>query len=132
MEKMYSGRRVEVGFERGGSCGAVSYHKDKDIERVVHGIDFALCGLEMGPQWIKDLMHGWSEIKVRATLGQDCEDDKGVVTLGRMARWITNEIQYEADRKHRRIRLDRFGFDEKCRPLVNNGEKDYKEESERD
>ena len=87
---------VEVGFEKGRSCGVVFYHKDRDISWVVHEDDFVLCGLQEDLQWMKDLMQGWFEIKVRAILGQDLEDAKEVVILGRIVRWTTNGIEYEA------------------------------------
>ena len=43
---------------------------------MVHGGDFAFCGLEEDLIWIRDLMQSWFEIKVRAMLGPDPKDDK--------------------------------------------------------
>jgi len=92
-EKMYSNHMVEVGFEKGDSCGVVFYPKEMDISFVVHGDDFALCGLDEDLQWIRDLMQGWFEIKVRAILGSDPMDDKEVVILGRIVRWTHHGIE---------------------------------------
>jgi len=73
-------------------------------------------------------MISWFEIKIRAVLGMDPDDDKEVVILGRVVRWMENGIEYEADPKHRRLMLEYFGFDEGSRTLTHNGDKDSKEE----
>ena len=64
-------------------------------------------------------MASWFEIKVRAVLGMDPEDDKEVVILGRVVRWMERGIEYEADPKHRR-----FGLHEDSRKVASNGEKE--------
>ena len=71
-------------------------------------------------------MKTWFEIKVRASLGPDKADDKEVVNLGRVVRWMRDGIKYEADPKHRKMILEHFGLDDGSRYLVYNGEKDYK------
>ena len=67
----------------------------------VHGDDFTIVGLGEDPEWIRDLMKSWFEIKVRAVLGNDPGDDKEVVLSGRKIRWLGDRIEYEADPKHR-------------------------------
>ena len=50
-------------------------------------------------------MKEWFEIKVRAMLGPESDDDKQVTHLGRQIRWTQNGIEFEADPKHRRLNL---------------------------
>ena len=65
----------------------------------VYGDDFTLTGLEEDLFWIRDLLKSWFEIKVNAILGPDVGDDKEVVILGRVVRWLEDRIEYEADPK---------------------------------
>eukprot|EP00973_Karenia_brevis_P045183 6258558-Karenia_brevis.AAC.1 len=71
-------------------------------------------------------MESWCEIKVRAVLGPEEEDDKEVTILGRLVRWTPEGIEYEADPKHRIIMLDYFGFNEKTKPSMMNGDREDK------
>ena len=41
------------------------------ILNVAHGDDFTFCGLEEDLVWIRNLLEGWFEIKVRAMVGHD-------------------------------------------------------------
>ena len=43
-------------------------------------------------------------------------------------RWTEGGIEFEADPKHRQLIMETFGFDERSKGLVNNGEKDGREE----
>ena len=122
----YGGLLEGVGFVRGSSCGVVFYHKGRDLSVVVHGDDFTLCGLEEDLWWIKGLMESWFEIKVRAVMGGDEEDDKEVVILGRVVRWTEKGLEYEADPKHRLMVLESLGFEEGTRTLSHNGDKEDK------
>ena len=106
----YAGKFEEVGFERGVSCGVVYYHPGRDLALVVHGDDFTFCGVDADLDWIQDLMSTWFEVKVRARLGPDRDDDKEVTILGRRVRWTEKGIEYEADPKHRMMVLDAFGL----------------------
>ena len=54
-------------------------------------------------------MKSWFEIKVRAMLGPDHEDDKEVILLGRRVRWLEDKVEWEADPNHRRKVLEHFG-----------------------
>ena len=127
-EKHYAELLEGVGFERGNACGVIFYHEERDISLAVHGDDFTFCGLEEDLTWIRELMRSWFDIKVRAIMGEDAEDDKEVTILGRVVRWTDRGIEFEADPKHRLLIMDAFGFKEGSRGLVNNGEKDVKEE----
>jgi hypothetical protein len=78
--------------------------------------------------WIKGLMEGWFEIKVRAILGGDSWDDKEVTILGRIVRWRDYAIEYEADPRHRKIVMEHFGFDTGTRSIGFNGDSEDKVE----
>lgn len=112
-------------------CGVVFYHPGRDVSCVVHGDDFTFCGVEEDLVWIEALMKSWFEVKVRAKLGPGKRDDKEVTILGRIVRWTSDGIEYEADPKHRKILLEKFGLVEgESRSLVNNGEKEWRNEEE--
>jgi hypothetical protein len=67
---------------------------------VVHGDDFTFLAEEEELQRMSKLMAEWYEIKVRATMGPDPQDDKEVVILGRTVRWLEDRNEYEADDKY--------------------------------
>eukprot|EP00973_Karenia_brevis_P066366 9224003-Karenia_brevis.AAC.1 len=73
-------------------------------------------------------MESWFEIKVRAVLGPEETDDKEVTMLGRLVRWTLEGIEYEADPRRRRIIVEYFGFNEKTKPSMMNGDKEDKVE----
>ena len=50
--------------------------------------------------------------------------------LARVVRWTSKGIECEADPKHRLLVMETFGFDEGSRGLVNNCEKNTKEEED--
>ena len=127
-ENLYSSLFEGAGFKRGEACGVVFYNKERDISMAVHGDDFTVCGIEEDLLWIQGLMKSWFEIKVRAMLGHEEKDDKEVVLLGRVVRWLGDKVEWEADPKHREKVLEYFGMDEGTRALGCNGDKDCKEE----
>jgi hypothetical protein len=90
----------------------------------VHGDDFTFSGFDEDLIWIEGLMKGWIEIKVRAKLGPEDDDDKEVTILGRTVRWKAWGIEYEADARHRHIIMEKFGFNEKTKGLTGNGNVD--------
>ena len=107
--KHYAEKFEEAGFVRGDACAVIFYHSVRDLSCAVHGDDFTFCGEEGDLQWITEKMRECFEIKVRAVLGPDPADDKEVVILGRTVKWMSWGIQWEADEKHRRILMERFG-----------------------
>ena len=123
-EKHYGDLLEIVGFKKGGRCGVVFFHVERDIALSVHGDDFTLCASEEDLMWIKSLIQSWLEVKVRAMLGPDPSDDKEVVILGRVVQWMETGISYQADPKHRQMLLEHFGFVENSRILSVNGDKD--------
>jgi hypothetical protein len=52
------------------------------------------------------------ELKVRAILGDEQEDDKTITILNRVLSWDAEGLKYEADSKHVTAILDYFGLDE--------------------
>ena len=103
----------------------------RDLQCVVHGDDFTFCGLENDLDWITELIKTWFEMKVRATLGPDDEDDKKVIILERTLRWKTWGIEWEADPKHRRVVLEYFGLKEDHSDgLSYNGDMDRKDDAD--
>ena len=98
----------EKGFKRGDSCGVVFYHEDLDVAMVVHGDDFTIEGEDADLTWVQELMRSWFDIKVRGRLGPEPGDDKEISILGRVVRWRSWGISYEADPKHRRLIAEYF------------------------
>ena len=77
-------------------------------------------------------MKEWFDIKDRGTLGGDEGDAKEMVILGRTVRWHDWGVSYRGDEKYRNKVLEVFGFDDATRPLVSNGDKGDREETEED
>ena len=74
------------GIQEGDACGVIFYHEERDISLAVHGDDVTFCGLEEDLTWIRELMRSWFDIKVRAIIGEDVDDDEEVTILGRIVR----------------------------------------------
>ena len=106
------------------ACSVLFYHPARELACVVHGDDFTFCGYDQDLRWIAEKMQGWFDIKVRAVLGNDEDDDKVVTILGRTVRWTEWGIEYEADEKHRDLLMEQFGFDEKTKDVSINGGRD--------
>jgi len=73
-------------------------------------------------KWITKQMESWFEIKVRGVLGPEPSDDKEVVILGRTVRWKSWGIEWEADVKHRRLLMEKFGYGVNTKALNCNGD----------
>ena len=68
----------------------------------MHSVDFTFCGTG------KDLDHHmeeWYDVKVRGILGSDPKDDKVISIWGRIVKWGSEGLEYEADPKHRELVL---------------------------
>ena len=59
-------------------------------------------------------------------MGSDPEDDEEVTMLGRMVKWAEEGIEFETDRKHRKLFMEAFGMDCSSIGLVHNHEKEEK------
>ena len=75
---------------------------------------------------MRERMAEWDEVKGRGIMGSDQGELKEVVILGRTVRWTREGLEYEADRKHRKILLQMSGLDEGSKfvgsPAVKEGE----------
>ena len=116
-ERHYSEKLEKVGFERGESSAVCFLHRERDVACVVHGDDFTFEGEEKHLKWIQNLMKSWFEIKVRGILGPERNDDKEVTILGRVVKWKSWGIEFQADPRHRREVMKHFGFEDGSREL---------------
>ena len=123
-ENFYAEKLVEAGFERGVASPVAFYHKGRDVACVVHGDDFTFCAASADLDWIEALLPKWFEVKVRARLGPDERDDKEVVILGRLVRWTSWGISYEADPRHRELVLQELGLGSESKGLALTGAKE--------
>ena len=132
-ETFYAEKLVKAGFERGIASPVAFYHRDRDIACVVRGDDFTFCAASADLDWIEAMLPEWFEAKVRARLGPDDSDDKEVVILGRLVKWESWGILYEADPRHRDLVLQELGLGSESKGLVVTGAKgSAKDESEGD
>jgi hypothetical protein len=111
-EREYSDMLAEIGFAKGLAAPTVFFCKEKDIRCVVHGDDFTFTGLKKDLLDVAKSMKDAYELKVRAILGDEQEDDKKITILNRNLSWSENGLEYEADDKHVTAILDYFGLDE--------------------
>ena len=81
-------------------------------------------------RWLAEKMKGWFELKVRAILGPEEQDDKEVIILGRIVRWKEWGVEFEADPRHRQVLADFFGFTEASAVGAYNGDRERRGEAE--
>ena len=93
-------------------------HEEKDLIGVVQGDDFVFAGNDEDLKWVAKVLAAKFVIKVRTILGPEDEDQKDEVLLQRFVRWRSWGIEREADVKHQKLLLDRFGLDRNCQGLV--------------
>ena len=105
-EAHYANKLGEVGCRRGLATPVSFYHKEKDVDLVVHGDDFTFTGDDVSLRWVEEIMSQWYEVKVRARLGPGDQDDKEATLLGRIVRWEAWGISCEANPKHRESVLE--------------------------
>ena len=84
----------------------------RDVSVVVHGDEFVVVGDQGDLDWIRKLIQGWFEVKVRGRLGDGVGHDKEVEMIGRKVRWTLEGIEMEADGKYRKDLMGYFGFEE--------------------
>jgi hypothetical protein len=111
-EREYSDMLAEIGFTKGLAAPTVFFCKEKGIRCVVHGDDFTFTGLKEDLLDVAKSMKNAYELKVRAILGDEQEDDKNITILNRNLSWEEDGLKYEADDKHVTAILDYFGLDE--------------------
>jgi hypothetical protein len=77
---------------------------------------------------VEEKMKEWYELKVKARLGSDPQDDKETDMLGRIVRCTAEAFEYEADPRHRRKVLEVLGLTGKSKRLTVNGRAEELEE----
>ena len=89
----------------------------------MHGGDFTFCGLEEDLYWVAAKMGTWFDTKIRALVGSDPWYDKEVTIYGRTVRWTSEGVEFDADRKQRKMVMGALGLDENSKGLIHNFEK---------
>ena len=82
----------------------------------MHGDDFIITGDSMQFAWIESRLNEGLILKRRAIPGPDDGDDKTVTILNRLVTWVClsgsrNEIEIEADPRHREVLLAQMNLD---------------------
>ena len=95
----------------------VFYCKFLGVRCVVHGDDFTFTGKRRDLFEIKRKLEESYELKMRAMLGDDVEDDKEITLLNRTLIWAHGSLTYEADPKHVREILSYFKLDHTSKGL---------------
>jgi len=116
-EEDYSGRLVAAGFRRGRAASTVFFNPVSGLRVVVWGDDFTVVGCDQDLKEFAEMMRSWYDIKVKAVLGPEVNDDKEVRILNRVVRWKPEMIEYEGDEKHVATVLNELGFDEHTKGL---------------
>jgi len=131
-EDTYSNKLVEYGFVQGVSAPTVFFHKEKNMECVVHGDDFTILGFEEDLDDLALAMGSWFEIKVRGKIGPEVGDNKEMTILNRTITWEEWGIKIVADPKHAERLIDFFGLEENSSTVVSIGKKDTDDKLEDD
>ena len=88
----------------------------RELRGFVHGDDFIITGDSMQLAWIESRLNEGLIHKRLAILGLDDGDDKTVTILNRLVTWVClsgsrNQIEIEADPRHREILLAQMNLD---------------------
>ena len=102
-----------AGFERGRASPCVFYNRKRNLRIVVHGDDFTVLGADADLDWFRTMISNRYEVKFRARLGPDDNDDKAVRILNRLVAWTNRGIVYEADQRHAEIIISMLGLNGK-------------------
>jgi hypothetical protein len=108
-EKHYTEKLESIGFLRGKSAPTAFFNPKTEVRCVVHGDDFTFLGFEDDLQDVAKAMKGWYELKVRGILGDEPNDDKEIVILGRTLKWGDGAITYQADDRHAKVICEAMG-----------------------
>ena len=80
-EREYESAFLALGFTQGLSSPCVFYHAERDIRTVVHGDDFTSISDDVQLKWLAAELRKRYELKLRATLGPEPQDDTTVRIL---------------------------------------------------
>ena len=107
-ERDYTTKLEALGFKKGLAASTVFYCESVGVRCVVHGDDFTFTGKRRDLFEIKRKLEESYELKMRAILGDETEDDKEITLLNRTLIWTSGSITFEADPKHVRGILSYF------------------------
>lgn len=82
---------------RGQAAPTCSCAKGSLARAFAYGDDFVVAGPKLRVDRVKKCMKECYEVKMRATIGRDADEDKDIVMLGRMVRWAKEGAELEAD-----------------------------------
>ena len=111
-EEDYAKKLQEIGFRRGRGAPTVFYNEETQVRLVVHGDDFTFSGTKAELVKMRVKMAEWYDIKDRGMMGSGSNEAKEVTILGRVVRWTSGGIEYEADLEHRRRLMEMEGLEE--------------------
>ena len=77
---------------------ALGQKKNRDLDKVVHGDDFAIAGFEEDLDWVTQMLSNKLELVWKARLGADHDDE--VIVLSRCVTYIDARLTREADPRH--------------------------------
>ena len=104
------------------------------LRTVIHGDDITVLGTGESLDWFRKRIKEKFEVKFRARLGPDKEDDKSVRILNRIVEWTPKGIRYEANQTHAEIIVRATGVhkdkQKTTMPGRIEGEKDGRENDE--
>ena len=111
-EEHYSKLLQARGFRKGRAAPTAFFNSVTGVRCVVHGDEFAFAGDKNDLLYIKVAMEEEYELKMRAMLGDEADDDQEITILNRMVRWRRDGIRYGADPKHVETITNHFNLGE--------------------
>ena len=129
-EHDYSDKLESVGFKKGAAAPTVFFNAETQVRCVVHGDDFTFSGAQRDLEEITAKMKTGYELKVRANIGGQPNDDREATTLNRKLCYGEKAITYEADPTHVKLICEALGLNEDSNGLVAPIGKDTKYESD--
>ena len=123
-EDHYAQVLVYAGFRRGVSSPVMFYHPERELWCAVHGDDFMFTGFQEDLEYALKVMKKEYEIKNRGVLGPDDGDLKEIDMLGRILKYKSTGISWQADPRHRKMIIEHFGFKAETKALAKNGIKE--------
>ena len=121
---------LKAGFRRSRLSPVAFYQPERELWCVVHGDDFTFSGWDEDLTWIEDLTKANYEVKVRGRLGTEEGDSKEIDVLGRTIKVEEWGWTWEADKRHRKMVLEHFGFDRTSKSLSGSGDKEDDKDNE--
>ena len=107
---------IDSGFVIGTWSPAIVCCRERDLCGFVYGDVFIITGGSLQLACIKSRLNEGLILKRRAIPGPDDGDDKAVTILNRLLTWVClsgsrNQIEIEADPRHREILLAQMNLD---------------------